>query len=90
MDALAAAHDLSAFPALDDQDIQEAIEELKRSTFAIEKQTENLKLQQNAMSVLVRDNARLHQEQLRAKKSQQRTWEAERAKTIIAVSIPQG
>ena len=86
-DALAAAQDLSAFPTLSDQDIRDAIEELKRSTVAIEKQTESLKLQQNAMSMLVKDNARLHQGQSQAKKNQQRNWEMEKGKTIIAVSI---
>jgi hypothetical protein len=83
---LAATQDLSAFPGLSDQDIQEAIEELKRSTVAIEKQTENLELQQNAMSILVKDNARLHQGQSQTSTSQQRKWEIEKGNTILAVS----
>lgn len=86
-DALAASQDLSAFPTLSDQDIHEAIEELRRSTTAIEKQTENLKLQQNAMSMLVKDNARLHQGQSQATNTQQRKWEKEKGNTIVAVSI---
>lgn len=89
-DALATAQDLSSFPAIIDQDIQDAIEELKRSTFAIEKQTENLRLQQNAMNSLVTDNAQLHQAQTQAKANQLRSWDMERGKTMIAVSINQG
>ena len=86
-DALTASRDLTIFPGLSDQDIQDAIEELKRSTVAIEKQTESLKLQQNAMSMLVKDNARLCQEQSEASKMQQRQWEMEKGNIIIAVSI---
>lgn len=86
-DALAASQDLTTYPGLSDQDIQEAVEELKRSTVAIERQTENLKLQQNAMSMLVKDNARLCQGQSEATMAQQRGWEMEKGKIIIAVSI---
>jgi len=85
-DALA-AQDLSAVPGLNDQDIQVAIEELKRSTVAIEKQTESLKLQQNALSMLVKGNERLHQGQSQANKNQQRKWDVERGNISASVSI---
>jgi hypothetical protein len=84
-DALA-AQDLTIVPRFNEEDIQDAIEELKRSTKAIEKQTENLKLQQNAMSMLVKDNARLHQGRSQANKIQQGKWDMEKANTIAAVS----
>lgn len=84
---MSTSQDLTIFPGLNEQDIQDAIEELKRSTVAIEKQTESLKLQQNAMSLLVKDNARLCQRQSEAGSVQQRKWEMEKGNTVIAVGI---
>jgi hypothetical protein len=84
---VASTQDLSTVPRLSDQDIQEAIEELKRSTVAIEKQTESLKHQQNAMRMLVKDNTRLYERRSQANKSQQREWKTEKGSIITAVSI---
>ncbi|KAK2604654.1 hypothetical protein N8I77_007567 [Diaporthe amygdali] len=52
-ESLAASSDLSRVQAFSDQEIFDAIEELNRSTDAINKQTETLRQQQNALSRLI-------------------------------------
>lgn len=73
-----AAQDLSLVQGLNDYEIQNAIEELKRSTAAIEKQSEALKLQQNAMNTLVKNNKRISQARAQTDKSQLRKWDVEK------------
>ena len=72
---------------LNDQEVQDAIEELKRSTAAIEKQSEALRLQQNAMSALVKNDRRTSQARSHADKEQIRKWEMEKGHISSAVSI---
>lgn len=52
-ESLAASRDMSRVQALSDQEIIDAIQELNRSTDAINKQTETLRQQQNAVSRLI-------------------------------------
>ncbi|KAN0095353.1 hypothetical protein V8E51_016064 [Hyaloscypha variabilis] len=80
-----AAEDLSVVQGLDDQEIQNAIEELKRSTAAIEKQTEALRLQQNAMASLVKNDKRTHQTRAHTEKGQVRKWDVEKGHINAAV-----
>lgn len=80
-----AAQDLSLVHGLNDLEIQNAIEELKRSTAAIEKQTEALRLQQNAMASLVKNDKRTHQERAHAEKGQVRKWDVEKGHINAAV-----
>ncbi|PSS28396.1 hypothetical protein M430DRAFT_47402 [Amorphotheca resinae ATCC 22711] len=84
-DAFAASQDLSAIRGLNDQDMQQAIEELQRSTAAIEKQSETLRLQQNAMKMLINSSAQVEQARSQTNKSQQRKWDMERGHIITAV-----
>jgi hypothetical protein len=84
VDALA-AQDLSLVQGLNDYEIQNAIEELKRSTVAIEKQSEALKLQQNAMSALVKNNKRASQARTYTDKNQVRKWEVEKGQINTAI-----
>jgi hypothetical protein len=84
-DTLVASQDLSRIRGLNDQEIQDAIEELKRSTAAIEKQNETLRLQQNAMSTLVKKNARAGEARSHKDKSQQRKWNTEKGNIASAV-----
>ncbi len=84
VDALA-AQDLSLVQGLNDYEIQNAIEELKRSTAAIEKQSEALKLQQNAMSALVKNNKRASQARTYTDKNQVRKWEVEKGQINTAI-----
>ena len=72
--------------ALSDQEVQQAIEELKRSTAAIEKQTELLQIQQKAMSLLVKHEERVSQARSATNKSQAKKWELERQKIGKSVS----
>jgi hypothetical protein len=72
---------------LNDQEIQDAIEELKRSTSAIEKQSEALRLQQNAMSALVKNDKRTSQTRSRADEGQIRKWDVEKGHISGAVRM---
>ncbi|KAH8671968.1 hypothetical protein BGZ60DRAFT_469402 [Tricladium varicosporioides] len=72
------AQDLSAVRGLDNSEIRDAIEELKRSTVAIEKQTETLRLQQNAMSALVKNGLRTSQARATTNKTRLTKWNVEK------------
>lgn len=63
--------------ALTDHEIQEAINQLQNSTAAIEKQSEILRVQQNAIASLVALNGRQAQGRSHANGLQHRTWVAE-------------
>lgn len=80
-----AAQDLSLVQGLNDQEIQSAIEELKRSTAAIEKQSEVLRLQQNAMHALVKNEKRTSQTRAHTERGQLRKWDAEKGHISAAV-----
>ncbi len=80
-----AVEDLSLVQGLNDQEIQIAIEELKRSTAAIEKQSESLRLQQNAMSVLLKNEKRTGQARSHTEKGQLRKWDVENGHISAAV-----
>jgi hypothetical protein len=80
-----AAQDLSLVQGLNDYELQNAIEELKRSTAAIEKQSEALKLQQSAMSALVKTNRRIGQARTQTDKTQARKWDVEKGQINAAI-----
>lgn len=80
-----AAHDLSVIQGLNDQEIRNAIEELKRSTAAIEKQTESIRLQQSAMSALLKTEKRAVQARSQTEKGQTRKWEVEKSQISAAI-----
>lgn len=82
-----AAQDLSAVHGQNDSEIRDAIEELKRSTAAIEKQSEALKLQQNAMGTLVKNNQRNSQARSLSSDTQVKKWNVERDRVSRAVSV---
>lgn len=79
-----AAQDLSRVQGLNDDEIHNAIEELKRSTAAIEKQSETLRSQQGAFRALVKTENRTAQARFRAEEAQLRKWEAEKASIAAA------
>ncbi|CAG8951684.1 hypothetical protein HYFRA_00005484 [Hymenoscyphus fraxineus] len=80
-----AAQDLSAVHGLNDSEIREAIEELRRSTAAIEKQSEALRLQQSAMGTLVKNNQRSSQARALSSNSQVKKWNVEREHVSRAI-----
>jgi hypothetical protein len=80
-----AAQDLSLVQGLNDYEIRNAIEELKRSTAAIEKQSEALKLQQNAMHALVKTNQRTNQARAQKDNNQLRKWDVEKGQINAAI-----
>ncbi|KAK3933922.1 hypothetical protein QBC46DRAFT_325865 [Diplogelasinospora grovesii] len=82
---LSASADLAAVLAFNDQEIKDAIGELNRSTEAISKQTEALKLQQDALDRLVNSRRKDGEgrAQLEARRIQK--WNAERGALTLAV-----
>ncbi|KAH7348726.1 hypothetical protein BKA65DRAFT_266279 [Rhexocercosporidium sp. MPI-PUGE-AT-0058] len=80
-----AAQDLSLVRGLNDQEIQTAIEELKRSTAAIERQSEALRLQQNAMNALVKTEKRTSQARSHTERDQLRKWDVEKGHITAAI-----
>jgi parvulin-like peptidyl-prolyl isomerase len=83
-----AAQGLSLIQGLSDQEIQNAIEELKRSTAAIEKQTEALRLQQNAINALVKNDKKAAQSRSHSESAQVRKWEVKKGHITSAVGMP--
>lgn len=60
--------------AFDDEEIQNAIDQLRSSTATIDKQSAVLKTQQDALSLLVATNLRQRHLRSAANTSQQRIW----------------
>lgn len=89
VDRLAALHDLAEIPAVTEDEIRGAIEELKRSTDAISKQTETLRQQQDALSRLVKKTAESDARRQEFEHARQRRSESER-KRIAAEVSPDG
>ncbi|EHK96979.1 hypothetical protein M7I_7304 [Glarea lozoyensis 74030] len=79
------SQDLSGVQALNESEIEDAIEELKRSTAAIEKQTESIRLQQNAMRSLVKNEQRAREARASSTAAQHRKWSEESAQVSKAI-----
>lgn len=86
MDRLAGLHDLAEVQAVTEDDMKTAIEELKRSTSAITKQTETLKQQQDALSRLVNKSTENDARRRDFELSRQRRSEADRKRIAAEVS----
>ncbi|KAI9650347.1 hypothetical protein NHQ30_000360 [Ciborinia camelliae] len=84
-DKIANSQDLSSICDLSDEQLHSAIEELQRSTTAIEKQSEALRLQQNALALLVKNNKKAGVARTEADAKQLRKWEAENAQVNSSV-----
>ncbi|KAF3769449.1 hypothetical protein M406DRAFT_343702 [Cryphonectria parasitica EP155] len=86
-DDLVAAADLSAVHALNDQEICDAIEELNRSTSAINKQTEALVQQQDALSRLISSSGTAVDARSNLEIKQIHKWESDRQALNTAVEL---
>lgn len=75
---LAASADLSTVQPIGDQDIEDAIEELTRSTAAINKQTEALRQQQDALSRLISTNGKTGDARSNLQVRRLHKWESDR------------
>lgn len=71
---------------VDDQKLHRAIEDLQRSTIAIEKQTELLRMQQDAVLTLVKTNRQQSEARAIAEGGQHRMWTTEATHISSAVS----
>jgi hypothetical protein len=70
--------DLTAARVVSDHEIKDAIEELNRSTQAINHHTETLKLQQEALDRLVTATRQSKEERADITAGQARKWQAQR------------
>ncbi|KAH8815499.1 hypothetical protein F5884DRAFT_772613 [Xylogone sp. PMI_703] len=76
-DELASSARLETIRGINDQDLEDAIEELKRSTAAIEKQIDAIKLSKAALSSLKKTSASTHQARSEVDTEQIRKWISE-------------
>lgn len=79
--------DLSLVLDLNEYELRTAIEELRESTAAVERQNEFLRLQQNALSALCKTERRARQSRSQIERGQVRRWEAEKSSIAAAVSF---
>lgn len=79
-------NDLSLVLDLNSCELQTAIENLRKSTVAIEKNNEKLRLQQSALSNLIRNEKRTRQARSQVEKGQIRKWGAEKGSISAAIS----
>lgn len=86
-EALAASTDLSVVQALRDQDIQDAIDELNRSTEAINQQTETLRQQQDALSRLVSSSSKVGDARSDLEVKRLHKWDSDRKTLNTAVEL---
>lgn len=86
-EALAASVDLSTVPPFSDQEIQDAIDELTRSTEAINKQTEALRQQQDALSRLMANSGRIGDARSDLETKRLHKWESDRKTLNTAVEL---
>ncbi|RKF73864.1 hypothetical protein GcM3_092024 [Golovinomyces cichoracearum] len=78
--------DLSLVLDLNEYELRTAIEELRESTAAVERQNEVLRLQQNALSALCKTERRARQSRSQINRGQVRRWEAEKSSIAAAIS----
>ena len=82
---LAMSSDLTAARVLSDQEMKDAIDELKRSTQAITRHTEALQQQQEALDRLVDANRENNKERVTIQEGRVQKWEAERNTLTLEV-----
>ncbi|CCU81679.1 hypothetical protein BGHDH14_bgh04668 [Blumeria hordei DH14] len=79
-------HDLSLVRDLHDHELQAAISDLQKSTAAIEKKSEDLRMQQNALSALIKSEKRTKQSRSQIERAQIRKWDAEKSSVAAVIS----
>lgn len=84
---MAASTDLSTVQALSDQEMQDAIDELNRSTEAINQQTETLRQQQDALSRLVSSSSKVGDARSDLEVKRLHKWESDRKALNTAVEL---
>lgn len=86
-ESLLSAQQLSMIRIPDDGDIKDAIEDLKRSTSAIDKQSESLRSQQKALNILINDQRSSAQKRADATATQNKKWALELERSNATVSF---
>lgn len=83
---MTSSQDLSITSDVSDLHIQNVIEQLQKSTAAIEKHTETLTAQQEVVASLLKENGKHHTDRAAAENTQHRVWVMENNQTSSAVS----
>lgn len=78
---------MSSVPALSDEELRTAISTLNHSTEAVAKQTEALKLQQDALSRLVKSSEKNRDGREDMELKQAQKWDTERKAAAAAVCV---
>lgn len=86
-ESLAASADLSSVQAFSDQEILDAIQDLNRSTDAINKQTETLRQQQSALSRLITASGKTSDARSNLEAKRLYEWESSRKALQTSVSL---
>lgn len=87
MDRLAELHDLAQVQPLRDDDVRAAVEDLGRSTHAMNKQAETLRHQRDALSRLVANRADTQARRRELEASRQQKFESERVRISSEVIV---
>lgn len=87
MDQLADSHDLSYVQAVTEEDLRLAIEQLGQSTEAIDKQTETLRQQRDALSRMIKRQAENKARRREMERAQKRSKDVQRAQLTKEVRL---
>ncbi len=87
VDRLAELHDLAQVQPLREDDVRAAVEDLGRSTHAMNKQAETLRHQRDALSRLVANRADTQARRRELEASRQRKFESERVRISSEVFV---
>lgn len=87
VDNLAELHDLAEVQAIHQDDIKAAIQELNRATATINKQTETLRHQQDALSRLATKTADSHAQRQQLETASNRTAQTDKSRVTTEVSL---
>lgn len=87
VDNLAELHDLAEVQAIHQDDIRAAIQELNRSTATINKQTETLRHQQDALSRLATKSADSHAQRQQLEAASNRKSQTDKSRVTTEVSL---
>lgn len=87
VDQLVASEDLTIVPAVTEEELKAAIEELDRSTASIARQTDTLKQHHNALAKLISDDAKAADTRSRLAEKRAAKQDAERKSLLTTVCV---
>jgi hypothetical protein len=84
---LFASADAQYLPELDEKELRNAIDELQKSTASIEKHTQTLRKQQEAVASLLKSNRRSASSRASVNQAQHRIWDVEAKQLTTSVRV---